>query len=58
MYPTLPVEHGWSPGEYLDRICRKAGLPPEAWTDEAVDVTLFDGVVFRERTPEGSVERL
>lgn len=58
MYPTLPVEHGWGAAEYLDRICRKAGLPPEAWADDGVDVTLFDGAVFRERAPEGSVEQL
>lgn len=56
MYPTLPVEHGWTTQEYLERTCRKAGLPPDAWKDDDVEVELFEGVVFREREPEGSIE--
>ena len=48
MYPTLPVENDWSVFEYLDRTCRKAGLPDGAWEDDDVMVTLFEGQVFRE----------
>lgn len=55
-YPTVPVEHGWSVEEFLERTCRKAGLAPDAWTADDVTVELFDGAVFREREPEGSVE--
>ncbi|WP_132059081.1 TIGR00296 family protein [Halorussus amylolyticus] len=58
MYPTLPCENDWSSFEYLDRTCRKAGLPKGAWEDDDVSVTLFDGQVFREREPEGTVEEL
>lgn len=58
MYPTIPTENGWSAREYLDRTCRKAGLPPTAWEDDDVMVTLFEGVIFREREPEGAVEQL
>jgi uncharacterized protein (TIGR00296 family) len=57
MYPTVPVENDWSEPQYLDRTCQKAGLPPGAWEDD-VTVTLFDGQVFRERDPEGSVEEM
>ncbi|MFB6138121.1 MAG: TIGR00296 family protein [Halobacteriaceae archaeon] len=58
LYPTVPLENGWSPMEYLDRTCRTAGLPPTAWSDEEVGVTLFDGQVFRERSPGGEIETL
>lgn len=58
MYPTLPVENDWSVFEYLDRTCRKAGLPNGAWEDEDVMVTLFEGQVFSEIEPEGEVEEL
>jgi uncharacterized protein len=58
LYPTIPVENGWSAHEYLDRTCRKAGLPPNAWQDDDVMVVLFDGEVFRERDPKGSIEHL
>ena len=55
--PTVPVENGWSGAESLDRVCRKADLPPGAWEDDAM-VTLFEGRVFREREPNGSVAEL
>ena len=58
MYPTIPVDHGWSRWDYLDRTCRKTGLPKGAWEDDDVMVTLFEGQVFREREPEGSIEEL
>ena len=52
MYPTLPVENDWSVFEYLDRTCRKAGLPDGAWEDDDVMVTLFEGQVFLETGDE------
>ena len=58
MYPTVPCKNDWSVFEYLDRTCRKAGLPQGAWEDDDVMVTLFDGQVYRERDPEGSIEEL
>ena len=58
LYPTVPVENDWSEAEYLARVCRKAGLRPNAWQDEDVVVTLFEGQIFRERDPEGSIEEL
>ncbi|MHC3436723.1 TIGR00296 family protein [Natrialbaceae archaeon A-gly3] len=58
LYPTVPVENGWSGREYLDRVCRKARLPPTAWQDEDVIVTLFEGQVFREREADGTIEQI
>ncbi|WP_459886719.1 TIGR00296 family protein [Halostagnicola bangensis] len=58
LYPTVPVQNDWSEREYLDRACRKARLPPTAWQDDDVVVTLFEGQVFREREADGSVEQV
>jgi len=58
MYPTLPLDHGWGVYDYLDRTCRKAGLPRGAWEEEDVMVTLFEGNVFRERSPGGEIEEI
>lgn len=58
LFPTLPVKHGWTAEEYLDRVARKAGLPPKAWQHDDAMVTLFEGQVFRERADGGSVEEL
>jgi uncharacterized protein (TIGR00296 family) len=58
LYPTIPLDNGWTAEEYLDRTSRKAGLGPGAWMDDDVIVTLFRGQVFRERRPDGDVEEL
>ncbi|MFB6105070.1 MAG: TIGR00296 family protein [Halobacteriaceae archaeon] len=58
MYPTVPLDNGWSAAEYLDRICRKADLAPGAWTEEDVGVTVFETQVFRERRPGGDIEEI
>ncbi|MCZ7674571.1 MAG: AMMECR1 family protein [Chloroflexi bacterium] len=31
LLPQVPETFGWSRDEYLEAICRKAGLPPGAW---------------------------
>ncbi|ELZ92946.1 hypothetical protein C440_12534 [Haloferax mucosum ATCC BAA-1512] len=58
MYPTIPVELGWSKEQFLTNACRKAGLSPLAWQKEDTMITLFEGQVFREREDGGSVEAL
>lgn len=58
MYPTLPIELGWSKEQFLTNACRKAGLSPLAWQDDDTMITLFEGQVFREREDGGSVEAL
>ena len=58
LYPTLPVENGWSAAEFLSRACRKAKLSPTAYEDEDTMVTLIEGQVFRERPGGGAVEEL
>ncbi|WP_336001689.1 TIGR00296 family protein [Halorientalis halophila] len=58
LYPTVPMENGWSEAEYLDRACRTSGLGATAWEDEDTLVSLFEGRVFREREPEGSIQEL
>lgn len=58
LYPTVPVENGWTAREYLERTCRKAKLAPDAWQDDSVGVTLFEGQVFREREADGSIEQV
>ena len=58
LYPTIPVENGWSEERYLSSVCRKAGLSPFAWQEDDTMITLVEGQVFRERPDGGSVEEL
>ncbi len=58
LYPTVPVDQRWTPTEYLDRTCHKAGLDPGVWRDEETSVIVFDAQVFQEREPGGSIREL
>jgi uncharacterized protein (TIGR00296 family) len=57
LLPQVATELGWSPEEFLDATCQKAGLPAGAWRDERVRVSRFQAEVFREVAPGGAVER-
>ncbi|HPB80497.1 MAG TPA: AmmeMemoRadiSam system protein B [Spirochaetota bacterium] len=45
--PQVPVEWGWSREEYLIQLCRKAGLPDNAWRNGAA-IYSFRAIVFGE----------
>ena len=45
--PQVPVEQGWDRPTLMRELCRKAGLPEDAWKSGAEFYT-FRSVVFRE----------
>lgn len=47
LLPQVPVEWGWDREQYLAQICRKAGLPLDAWRQGATLFT-FTAEVFSE----------
>jgi len=46
--PQVPVEQGWNLEQYLEGICRKAGLPRGAWK-EGAELLVFTAQVFGEK---------
>lgn len=46
LLPQVAVEQGWNARQFLDAVCRKAGLPAGAWQSDDAQVMLFDGVCF------------
>lgn len=48
LLPQVPVEQGWDLDEYLDYICRKAGLPPGAYNEKGAELYTFTALVFGE----------
>ncbi|MEO0073410.1 MAG: AmmeMemoRadiSam system protein B [candidate division WOR-3 bacterium] len=46
--PQVPVEQGWDRETYLAELCRKAGLPRDAWRDRDARLYVFTGQVFAE----------
>jgi len=55
LLPQVPVEYGWNEKEFLEYACEKAGLPKEYWQKEDVEILKFEGIVFKEKDPNGEI---
>ncbi len=55
LLPQVPVEYGWTEEEFLSHTCEKAGLPRNMWKDPKIEVLRFEGIIFKEETPNGKV---
>jgi len=49
LLPQVPVEFKWGKEEFLCHLCNKAGLPPDAWTDEKAKLWRFTTQIFDEK---------
>ncbi len=43
LLPVVAVENGWDAEQFLDHVCRKAGLPTTAWQDDQARLVRFEG---------------
>ena len=57
LLPQVPVEYGWNVEEFLQHTCEKAGLARDTWKNESVKIEKFEGIIFKEETPNGIVVR-
>jgi uncharacterized protein (TIGR00296 family) len=53
--PQVPVEWEWNVTEYLENLCRKAGIGKDKWKENDCDVFSFRGRSFKETSPGGDV---
>jgi uncharacterized protein (TIGR00296 family) len=53
LLPQVPVEYGWTEEEFLGHTCEKAGLPRDIWKDPRTEILRFEGMIFKEETPNG-----
>ena len=51
LLPSVPIEQKWTVEQFLEGVCRKAGLPEAAWMDADTILETFEGVVI-----EGKIE--
>jgi uncharacterized protein (TIGR00296 family) len=51
LLPQVAGEMGWGSVEMLDAVCRKAGLPGDAWKDRATRLSVFEASYFGETEP-------
>ena len=57
LLPQVPGEYGWSEKEFLEHTCEKAGLPKDTWQNKDTIIQKFEGIVFKEETPNGKIVR-
>ena len=57
LLPQVPIEYGWNVEEFLEYTCQKAGLDKDAWKDMDTKISKFEGVIFKEETPNGNIIR-
>ncbi|HEX7544854.1 MAG TPA: AmmeMemoRadiSam system protein A [Candidatus Limnocylindrales bacterium] len=50
LLPQVATEMGWGPAQMLDAVCRKAGLPGDAWRDRGTRLLVFESSCFSEAT--------
>jgi len=48
LLPQVPLEHDWDRQTFLEHTCLKAGLPPDAWKRDDVELLGFTAEVFGE----------
>lgn len=57
LLPQVAIEWEWDASEFLTNCCLKAGLPPDSWLLQDIQVKVFEGEVFEESTPAGEIGR-
>ena len=57
LLPQVPIEYRWDEQEFLEYTCQKAGLSKDAWKDRSTKISKFQGVIFKEESPNGNIIR-
>ena len=57
LLPQVATEWKWDASEFLMNCCLKAGLPPDSWLLEGVEIKIFEGEIFEEVEPAGEIRR-
>ena len=55
LLPQVPIEYGWNEREFLEYTCEKAGLPKDYWKKTGIEIKKFEGIVFKEKNPNGDI---
>ena len=57
LLPQVASEWKWDASEFLIQCSLKAGLPPDSWLLNDVNVKVFEGEIFGEVEPDGRIRR-
>jgi len=53
LLPQVATEWKWDRKTFLEQTCCKAGLPPDAWKDQATRISTFTAEIFSDHGPQG-----
>ncbi|MCL1904932.1 MAG: TIGR00296 family protein [Methanomassiliicoccaceae archaeon] len=53
--PQVPREWNWDVLEYLENLCKKAGLNKDTWKEKDCRILSFEGRIFKETSPYGDI---
>jgi len=51
LLPQVATEYDWTPEEFLQNTCMKAGLAPDTWLEEGTEIFKFQSLIFSEEKP-------
>ncbi|MGL4944509.1 MAG: AmmeMemoRadiSam system protein B [Thermoguttaceae bacterium] len=55
LLPGVATEHGFDAVGFLEAVCRKAGLPRDAWKSPQANFFTFEGLCVRDKFPVGEL---
>lgn len=55
LLPQVPVNQDWNSEEFVSQTCVKAGLSPDSWLQDDIEIEKFSGQIFKEKEPEGEI---
>ncbi len=58
LLPNVAVEEHFGKVDFLEAVCRKAGLPANSWQQPNVHMYTFETQIFREEKPNGSIKEV
>ena len=55
LLPQVATEWNFSPKDFLEALCQKAGLPKDMHNSESVQISTFGAQIFCEESPGGKI---
>ncbi len=57
LLPQVALEWNFTPQEFLEAVCEKAGLPKDMWKSPSAKLWTFSAEIFAETRPNGPVAK-
>ena len=58
LLPQVAKEYDWNVEEFLCHTCDKAALDKNAWKVNSINISKFEGIIFKEELPHGDIVRV